>query len=268
MTTILDEIVDSKQREVADAKRQRPLRELAAQAMEAPPARDFHGALSRPGPIHLIAEIKKASPSAQVIRPDFNPAVIARTYWEHGATCLSVLTDAFYFQGHLEHLTFARAEVAIPVLRKDFFIEEYQVFEARAAGADAILLIAEVLDDATLSRLLALAQSLKMAALVEFHNAVNIPRILAAGADLIGINNRDLRHFSTDVEHTLRLRHQIPSGITLVSESGICNRRDVERLEDAGVSAILVGESLMRTPDVGRAVDQLLGRSHEQSLSQ
>jgi indole-3-glycerol phosphate synthase len=268
MTTILDEIVASKQREVADARRQRPLAELVVQAAEGPPARDFRGALRSVGPIHLIAEIKKASPSAQVIRIDFNPAVIARTCWEHGATCLSVLTDALHFQGHLEHLTRARAEVAIPVLRKDFFIDEYQVFEARVAGADAILLIAEVLDDATLSRLLALAQSLKMSALVELHDAAHIPRVLASGADLIGINNRDLRHFSTDVEHTLRLRHQIPSGITLVSESGIRNRRDVERLEDAGVSAILVGELLMRTPDVGLAVDQLLGRSREQSLSQ
>jgi indole-3-glycerol phosphate synthase len=152
-----------------------------------------------------------------------------------------------------------RAAVGIPLLRKDFLIEDYQLVEARSAGADAVLLIAEILDDVMLPRLVEKARSLKMDALVEFHNAANLPRVLASGAKLIGINNRDLRHFGTDVAHTLRLRDQIPPEVLLVSESGIRNRRDVERLEAAGVSAVLVGESLMRAPNIGLAVEQLLG---------
>ena len=152
-----------------------------------------------------------------------------------------------------------RASVALPLLRKDFLIDEYQVVEARLAGADAILLIAEILDDATMAALLKQARVMGMSALVELHDAVNLPRVLNAGADLVGINNRDLRQFSTDIEHTLKLRDQIPTGIMVVSESGIRTRRDVERLEAAGVSAILVGESLMRAPDIGLAVERLLG---------
>src|SRR6516165_5701341 len=154
MTTILDEIVASKQQEIATARRRMPLVELEAQAVEAPPIRDFRAALEGPGPIQLIAVVKKASPSAKVIRSDFNPVAIARIYQEHGAACLSVLTDAPYFQGHLAHLARVRASVAIPLLRKDFLIDEYQVVEARLAGADAVLLIAEILDDATLAALL------------------------------------------------------------------------------------------------------------------
>jgi indole-3-glycerol phosphate synthase len=256
---ILDEIVASKRREVEAARRQQLLEELEDQAAAAPPVRDFRSALAGPGPIRLIAEIKKASPSAQVIRADFNPVAIARTYEQHGACCLSVLTDAPYFQGHLEDLAQVRATVAIPLLRKDFLIDEYQVVEARSAGADAVLLIAEILDDALLRRLLERARYLGMAALVEFHEATNLPRVLASGANLIGINNRDLRHFDTDLEHTLRLRDRIPPDVVLVSESGIRSRRDVERLEAAGISAVLVGESLMRAPDIGLAVEQLLG---------
>ena len=259
--TILDEIVASKRDEVAAERRRRPLEELREQAALAPPVRDFRGALAGPGPIRLIAEIKKASPSAQVIRADFDPVAIARIYQEHGARCLSVLTDTPYFQGNLTDLASVRAAVAIPLLRKDFLIDDYQVVEARSAGADAVLLIAEILDDATLARLLEQARSLGMAALVELHDAANLPRVLASGADLVGINNRDLRHFVTDIEHTLRLRDQVPPEVVLVSESGISTRRDVERLEAAGVSAILVGESLMRAPDIGLAVDRLLGRA-------
>jgi indole-3-glycerol phosphate synthase len=258
--TILDEIVVSKQSEVATARRRLPLEALLSQADAAPPVRDFRAALATNGPIRLIAEIKKASPSAQVIRTEFDPVAIARTYQKHGASCLSVLTDTPYFQGCLEDLRRVRAAVGIPLLRKDFLIDDYQVAEARAAGADAILLIAEILDDDALSRLMNRAHGLGMAVLVEFHDATNLPRVLASGADLIGINNRDLRHFSTDVEHTLRLRDQIPPEVVLVSESGIHTRHDVERLEAAGISAILVGESLMRSQDIGLAVDRLLGR--------
>lgn len=261
--TILDEIVAAKRREVASNRRWLPLEELEAQAREAPPVRDFRGALAGPGPIQLIAEVKKASPSAKVIREDFDPVGIARIYQDHGAACISVLTDAPYFQGHLSYLARIRASVVIPLLRKDFLIDEYQVVEARLAGADAILLIAEILDDATLGSLLARARDLGMAALVELHEPENLPRVLAAGADLVGINNRDLRHFRTDLEHTLRLRDWVPPEVVLVSESGIRSRRDVERLQDAGISAILVGESLMRAADIGLAVERLLGRAAE-----
>jgi indole-3-glycerol phosphate synthase len=257
--TILDEIVAAKRTEVAVARRRMPLEELEAQALEAPPVRDFRAALEGPGPIRLIAEVKKASPSAGVIREDFNPVDIARTYQAHGAHALSVLTDVPFFQGHLSYLARVRASVAIPLLRKDFLIDPYQVVEARVAGADAVLLIAECLDDAQMAALLAGAQALGMAALVEFHDPANLPRVLAAGADLVGINNRDLHRFVTDLETTLRLRDQIPPGVRVVSESGIRDHRDIERLEAAGVDAILVGESLMRAPDIGRAVSELLG---------
>jgi indole-3-glycerol phosphate synthase len=259
MPTILDEIVESKRREVDVARRQMPLEELEDQAAAAPPVRDFRAALAGPGPIRLIAEVKKASPSAGLLRADFDPIAIARTYQAHGAACLSVLTDAPYFQGHLSYLARIRASVAIPLLRKDFLIDEYQVVEARMAGADAVLLIAEILDDDRLAALLARARGLGMAALVELHEEANLPRVLAAGADLVGINNRDLRRFVTDLELTFRLRERVPPGVVLVSESGIRDRGDVERLEAAGVAAILVGEALMRAPDVGPAVEQLLG---------
>jgi indole-3-glycerol phosphate synthase len=265
MTTILDEIIATKHREVAAARRRMPLAEMEDQAAEAPPVRDFRAALAGPGPIRMIAEVKKASPSAGVIRADFDPIAIARTYQAHGAACLSVLTDAPYFQGHLSYLARIRASVAIPLLRKDFLIDEYQVVEARLAGADAVLLIAEVLDDEALPRLLARARGLGMAALVEFHDEANLERVLAAGADLVGINNRDLRRFVTDLELTLRLRDRIPPEVLVVSESGIRTRRDVERLEAAGVSAILVGETLMRAGDIGLAVEQLLGLAPEPS---
>jgi indole-3-glycerol phosphate synthase len=258
MTTILDKIVASKRHEVEAARQQQPREELLVHAAAAPPVRDFRTVLATGTSIRLIAEIKKASPSAQVIRAHFDPVAIAQIYQDHGASCLSVLTDAPYFQGDLQHLT------GVPVLRKDFLIDEYQVLEARAAGADAILLIAEILDDTSLSHLLNQAHHLGMAALVELHDAVNLPRVLASGADLIGINNRDLRHFNTDIEHTLRLRDQIPSEVVLVSESGIRTRTDVQRLEAAGVSAILVGESLMRATDIGLAVGRLLGRIPEE----
>jgi indole-3-glycerol phosphate synthase len=259
MLSILDEIVASKRLEVATARRRMPLDEIEARAASAPMARDFRAALEGPGPIQLIAEVKKASPSARVIRADFDPVAIARAYQEHGAACLSILTDAPYFQGHLSYLARVRASVAIPLLRKDFLIDEYQVVEARLAGADAILLIAEVLDDEALASLRERAAGLGMAALVEFHDPANLPRVLDSGADLVGINNRDLKSFETRLDHTLRLRDRIPPGVVLVSESGIRTRADVERLEAAGVSAILVGESLMRQPDIGIAVERLLG---------
>ncbi len=261
--SILDEIVATKHREVAAARQRMPLDEMEHQASEAPPTRDFHAALAGTGPIRLIAEVKKASPSARVIREDFEPVAIARAYQDHGAACLSVLTDVPYFQGHLSHLARVRAAVAIPLLRKDFIIDEYQVVEARLAGADAILLIAEILDDRQLRTLRERAGALGMATLVEFHDEANLPRVLDSGATLVGVNNRDLTRFVSDLDQTFRLRDKVPPHVTLVSESGIRSRRDVERLEAAGVSAVLVGESLMRADDIGLAVERLLGLAPE-----
>ncbi len=260
MPTILDEIIAVKRNQVATARRQIPYAVLEAKVAVAKQPREFAKRLNRGGAIQLIAEIKKASPSAGVLRSDFNPAAIARIYEKHGAACLSVLTDTNYFQGSLDHLTEVADSVRLPLLRKDFFIDEYQVLEARAAGADAVLLIAEVLNDRLLAELLEKAKECGMAAIVELHDAENLPRVLASGTELIGINNRDLRHFHTDVEHTLRLRDKIPSNFQVVSESGIFEYAQLSRLEAAGVSAVLVGESLMRAPDIGAAVDRLLGK--------
>lgn len=262
MATILDEIVESKHREVNLKRSRMPLEEVEAQALEAPPARDFRTALMGPGPIRLIAEVKKASPSAGVIRSDFDPIVLARTYQSHGAACISVLTDEPYFQGHLSYLARIRASVAIPLLRKDFVVDEYQVHEARMAGADAVLLIAEILTDRELVYLIGKIKNLGMSALVEFHDEENLPRVLDAGADLVGINNRDLKRFVTDLDLTLRLRYKIPAEVVLVSESGIKTHADVQKLQEAGVSAILVGETLMRAENIGQAVEELLG--HDQ----
>ncbi len=260
MTSVLDEIVATKRREIAAAKAARPESQLRAQIATAPPVRSFFEPLAGGGPIKLIAEVKKASPSAGVIRADFHPVEIARTYEEHGATCLSVLTDEHYFQGSLDYLRQIRAAVALPVLRKDFILDSYQLYEARAAGADAVLLIAECLDDCHLRKLHNEAVDLGMTPLVELYEAGNLPRVLDAGATLVGINNRDLRSFHTDLEHTLRLREQVPAECVLVSESGIRTQADVQRLAAAGVDAILVGETLMASPDIGSAVRGLLGR--------
>lgn len=260
--TILDRIVETKRHEVAQARRRMPLDELVEQARETAlsfPIRDFKAAITQPGPIRLIAEVKKASPSAGLIRADFNPVDIAQIYQDHGADCLSILTDEQYFQGHLTYLARVKAGTALPCLRKDFIIDEYQVVEARLAGADAILLIAEILDDAQMAFLANRAHELGMTVLVEFHDPANLPRVLACGADLVGVNNRDLHRMITDLDTTLRMRDKIPAEVPLVSESGIKTHADVERLEAAGVAAILVGESLMKQPDIGLAVDQLLG---------
>jgi indole-3-glycerol phosphate synthase len=260
MPTILDEIVAAKQQHIRRAKAQLPEETLRQRLGEAPPVRDFMAALARPGPIRLIAEVKKASPSRGVIRADFQPVEIAKTYKQHGATCLSVLTDEPYFQGSLEHLRRIRAVVDLPILRKDFIVDAYQVVEARAAGADAVLLVAESLDDAALRTLHDAVLALGMTPLVEFYEPANLPRVLAVGARLVGVNNRDLRTFATDLEHTLRLRRQIPPDRLVVAESGIRTRADVQRLEQAGVHAILVGETLMASPDIAAAVDYLLGK--------
>jgi len=259
MPTILDQIVASKREEIARSKHETPEAALRARLAEAPPVRNFFAALTAGPPVRLIAEVKKASPSRGVIRADFNPVEIARTYERHGAACLSVLTDRPYFQGSLDYLRQIRAAVELPVLRKDFIIDSYQVIEARAAGADAVLLIAECLDDATLDRLHGEIIALGMTPLVELYEPANLARVLRIGAKRVGVNNRDLRTFKVDLEHTLRLRASIPADRVMGSESGIRNRADVERLAAAGVQAMLGGESRVKQPDIGAAVDALLG---------
>ncbi len=258
MTSILDKIVATKKQHVEQAKERISRASLEAQLANAAPPRDFFAALSDAGNIHLIAEVKKASPSAGVIRDDFDPVAIAQTYEAHGATCISVLTDEPYFQGHLDYLTAIRQQVRIPLLRKDFIIDPYQVIEARVAGADALLLIAECLDDCRLRGLCQTTLELGMTPLVEFYEPENLPRALESGADLIGINNRNLKTFETDLNHCIGLRQQIPAEMIMVAESGIRNHQDVQRLIDAGIQAMLVGEHLMRHQDIGRAVEQLL----------
>lgn len=261
MPTILDQIVATKRTEIAAAQARVPLDQVRARVASAPAPRDFFAALSGGGPIKLIAEVKKASPSKGVIRADFDPVAIARIYEQHGASCLSVLTDEQYFQGKLEFLTAVREAVAIPVLRKDFILDRYQLWEARAAGADAVLLIAECLDDCQLRSLHNEALELGMTPLVELYEPANVSRVVEAGAMLIGVNNRNLHNFEVDLEHTLRVREQIPADRLLVAESGIATRDDALRLERGGAAAMLVGESLMRERDIGQAVDRLLGRS-------
>lgn len=267
MSTILDKIVATKREEIARAKAAVPIEQLRDQLADAPPVRDFFAALVRPAgsartdaatSIRLIAEVKKASPSKGIIRADFDPVAIARTYEAAGASCLSVLTDEQYFQGSLNYLRQIRAAVGIPILRKDFILDTYQLVEARAAGADAVLLIAECLDDCNLRKLHNETIELGLTPLIEFYEPTNLPRVLEAGATLIGVNNRDLRTFAVDLDHTIRLRSQVPSDCLLVAESGIHTRGDVLRLQEAGIDAMLVGESLMRQPDIATAVHRLL----------
>jgi indole-3-glycerol phosphate synthase len=260
MPTILDKIVANKRTEIERARTIRPEREIRARLGDVPAVRDFFTPLAAVGPIRLIAEVKKASPSAGVIRADFDPVAIARTYEAHGASCISVLTDEPFFQGRLEYLSRVRAAVGLPVLRKDFILDTYQIVEARAAGADAVLLIAECLDDCNLRKLFNETCELGMTPLVELYDPANLQRVFDAGATLIGVNNRDLHTFKVDLERTIRMRERVPDECVLVGESGIKTLADVQRLEAAGVDAILVGESLMRESDIGAAVDRLLGR--------
>jgi indole-3-glycerol phosphate synthase len=260
MPTILDKIVATKRGEIERARSALPEADLLARLGDAPPARDFFTPLAVRGPIKLIAEVKKASPSAGVIRADFDPVSIARIYETHGAACISVLTDESYFQGRIDYLSQIRTAVDLPVLRKDFILDSYQLIEARAAGADAVLLIAECLDDCNLRKLFNETCELGMTPLVELYQPENLLRVFDAGATLIGVNNRDLHTFTVDLEHTIRMRERVPDQCVLVGESGIRTHDDVQRLEAAGVDAILVGESLMREPDIGAAVDRLLRR--------
>jgi indole-3-glycerol phosphate synthase len=259
MASVLDRIVERKRQEVAAARVARPLAELEPLLATAPLPRDFFAAVAAPGGIRLIAEFKRCSPSAGEIRPGAEPAEIARGYEAAGAAALSVLTDGEGFGGCLADLVAAREAVTLPVLRKEFIIDAYQVVEARAHGADAVLLIAECLDDCHLRSLYRQILDLGMTPLVELHSEEHLPRVLDLGATLIGINNRDLRSMTTDIGHVLRLRDRVPAECVLVAESGIRSRADVERLEAAGIGAMLVGESLLASDDPAHAAATLLG---------
>jgi indole-3-glycerol phosphate synthase len=260
MADILDQIMSVKRQEVAAALKRKPLEAMRADAESRVLTRDFEGALRAKiaaGQPAVIAEVKKASPSKGVLRPSFIPADIAQSYAEHGAACLSVLTDQQFFQGSADYLKQARASCDLPVLRKDFMVDAYQVYEARAMGADCILLIAACLDDAQMKALEALARSLDMAVLVEVHDRAELDRALRLATPLIGINNRNLKTFEVSLDVTLDLLGHVPADRLLVTESGVSTAADVRRLREAQVSAFLVGEAFMRADDPGAALAQL-----------
>jgi indole-3-glycerol phosphate synthase len=259
---ILQRILARKAQEIEVRNAALPLRELAARCTDLPDTRGFAAALEakiEAGQAAVIAEIKKASPSAGVIRADFDPALVALSYEAGGAACLSVLTDVDFFQGADAYLQQARAACALPVLRKDFTIDAYQVYEARAIGADAILLIVAALSDAALLELSLLAAELDLDVLVEVHDEAELERALDIPAPLVGINNRNLRTFETRIETTLDLHERVPYERVLVTESGIRTRDDVRRLRAAGVHAFLVGETFMRATDPGKELARLFG---------
>ncbi len=260
MTDVLTKILAQKQIDIAQARARRPLVELEAALPDAPPVRDFCEALTAADGMGLIAEVKQASPSAGLIRPEFNPEQIADLYASRGAHCLSVLTDETFFRGHLDYLTSIRQRVDPPLLRKDFLLDRYQVLEARVAGADCILLIAECLDDCRLRDLYFYASELGMESLIEIYEPDNLDRVLALEPSLLGVNNRNLRTFETDLQHSLDLVRQVPQDCLFVSESGIRTREDVLRLQAAGVRAMLIGATLMRADDIGGKIDELLGQ--------
>ena len=260
MADILERILAVKAGEVAQAKNARPISGLRAEAQRAPAPRDFMGALrSRmaAGKPAVIAEIKKASPSRGVLRASYDPAAIAASYERHGAACLSVLTDERFFQGALEHMQQARAACNLPVLRKDFTMDPYQVFEARAAGADCILLIAAALEDACMQELEAAAVEAGLAVLVEVHDAAELERALKLKTPLLGINNRNLRTFETRLETTLELAQKVPPDRIVVTESGILAPEDVKKLRAGRIGCFLVGEAFMRAGDPGAELARL-----------
>lgn len=269
MKTILDDIVAAKRQEIEQRRAITPLEVLKDRALTFPRPRNFFHAVTKKNekPLNLIAEVKKASPSAGVIRPDFDPVYIAQAYAAGGADALSVLTDEKFFHGKLEYIQAVRQAVPLPVLRKDFILDEYQVYESRAAGADAILLIAECLPAARLIDLQILATELNLTCLIEVHDMENLMRVRDCviglphrGYSLLGINNRDLRTFKTDLGVTLRLAELVADRDVLVSESGIHTKADIDKLARAGVRAVLVGESLMRSDDIPAAIGKLFGK--------
>ena len=255
----LDEIVAYKRQELAETKKAQPVAQLEQELKHRSPIRGFAAAIRRPGHLSLIAEIKKASPSAGPIRPRADVVEVAKIYAGAGAQAISVLTDAKFFSGNLKDLAAAREKVSLPILRKDFLIEEYQVVETAAAGADALLLIVAILERPALKRLLGLARDLSLDALVEVHSDPELEEALEAGAEVIGINNRDLKTLQVDLKTTQRLLARIPSGRVRVSESGIRSRADVEFVQGQGADAILVGEELMASDDPAKKIKELMG---------
>jgi indole-3-glycerol phosphate synthase len=259
---VLERILAVKAEEIATARAAIPFAEMERRALAAPPLRDFVGALrSRVdrGAAAVIAEIKRASPSKGLLRADFDPAAIARSYAAGGAACLSVLTDATFFQGSADHLRAARAACVLPILRKDFVVDPYQVFEARAMGADCILLIVAALETAQMLELERTAQSLGLAVLAEVHDGAELERAARLAAPLLGINNRNLRTFETVLDTTLNLLPRVPANRLVITESGILAAADVARMRGAGVNAFLVGEAFMRAADPGAALAALFG---------
>ncbi len=264
MPTVLERICAHTRAEVEARKAERPLPSLERELARAPALRGFARALERTaaaGELALIAEIKKASPSRGTIRADFDPPALARAYADAGASCLSVLTDGPFFQGAPDHLSAARAAVGLPVLRKDFILDPWQVVESRLLGADCILLIMAALDDRTAGALCRLARELGMDVLVEVHDAVELGRALTLQTPLVGINNRDLKTLAVDLATTLELAPRVPKDRLVVAESGLATHADLLRAREAGARAFLVGESLMREPDLAAATRRLLGRS-------
>jgi indole-3-glycerol phosphate synthase len=268
--SILDEIVKRTREDVLRRRARTPLSELEARCRHLPPTRDCLAALRRPagtgrrsGPVRVIAEVKKASPSKGVIRQNFAPAELAQAYARAGAHAISVLTDEPFFQGSLEHLGAVRGAVNLPILRKDFHVEPYQLWEARTAGADAVLLIVAALSPTALQDLLALSKALTLSALVEVHTRQELETAWLAGAEIVGINNRDLKSFDVSLQTTFGLLPFVPAGVVLVSESGISLPEEVARLASAGVDAILVGEGLLRHADVGAALRNLVSGNVE-----
>lgn len=260
MSDILDKIVAVKREEVTAASAKKPLAVMRADAESRVLTRDFEGAMRAKiaaGQAAVIAEIKKASPSKGVLRAEFIPADIAQSYAEHGAACLSVLTDKQFFQGSVDYLKQARASCDLPVLRKDFLVDVYQVYESRAMGADAILLIAACLDDAQMAEMEAVARSLDMAVLVEVHDRAELDRALKLKTRLLGINNRNLKTFEVSLQTTLDMLPAVPADRLLVTESGILSADDVKRMRDAHVNAFLVGEAFMRAAEPGEALAKL-----------
>ena len=255
---MLARIVEDKAAELEQARHEVPLAELKAMARSRPASADLTSAL-RGDRVRLIAEVKRASPSRGVLRPDLDAVAIARTYAQSGAAAISVLTESTHFQGRLEHLGQVREALGagVPILRKDFIFDPYQVYEARAYGADALLLIVAILDDGVLGELRSLARGLGMVCLVEVHDEQELTRALASGAEIVGINNRNLETFAVDLETTRRLCPLVPAGKTVVSESGIRERADIDLLEKWGVHACLVGEALVTAADVAAKVREL-----------
>jgi indole-3-glycerol phosphate synthase len=260
MSDILNTILARKVEEIQQRSRVRPLEDMRARAMQQPPTRGFVDAIRRrhaAGEAAVIAEVKKASPSKGLIRKDFNPAQIARSYEAGGAACLSVLTDVDFFQGSNLYLGEARAACSLPVLRKDFTIDPYQVYEARVIGADAILLIVAALEDGPMVEMANLAMELGMDVLVEVHDIDELERALQTDCELIGVNNRNLRTFEVSLDTTLELKDAVPRDRTLVTESGIASQADVARMREAGVQTFLIGESFMREAEPGVALQRL-----------